>query len=152
MPRARYLQFHIEAYFHEIYILRERLEAFGKRATRAYKKSARRDLAIDVAGQLEHILSALEDVVAIRGHHVHELRFQETRLSNLAAIELIERNSIDPVWPQFLREQYPAVRRYWISWIKEMNAAVEELLDKYFAQLHLLMFDRRQFQFPRGAT
>lgn len=152
IPRARYLRFHIEAYFHEIYILRERLLTLAKRATRAYRKSMHRDLATEVAGRLDRIVSALEDLISVRARHVHELRFDETRLRNLDAIELIERNSDDPIWSMFIHEQDPKVRRYWVAWVTEMNAAVEELLNRYFAELHRLMFEKRRFRFPYAAT
>lgn len=152
ISRARYLSFHIEAYFHEIYILRERLLTLAKRTTRAYRKSKHHDLATEVMGRLDQVVSDLQELISVRGQHVHELRFDETRLRNLATIEFIERNSDDPIWSMFLHEQYPKVRRYWVAWVTEMNAAVEELLNRYFAELHRLMFEKQQLRFPYAAT
>jgi hypothetical protein len=150
VTRERYIRFHIEAYFHEVYILRERLLTLAKRTTRAYKKTDRRALAFDVEGRIRTIHSALDDVIAVRSRHVHEQRFDETRLRNLGAIELIERNSTDPIWTSFLGEQYPKVRKYWVGWVKEMNAVVQQLLDGYFGELHRLMFDERRFRPPNA--
>lgn len=148
VTRERYMRFHVEAYLDETYILRERLAAFAKRTTRAYKKTNRRELVIKIEKRLLATVSALDDVIAVRGRHVHESRFDETRLRNLGAIELIERNSADPIWSDFVNEQYPRVRRYWAGWVTEMNRVIQKLLDVYFSDLHRLMFDRRRFRPP----
>jgi hypothetical protein len=148
ITRERYIRFHVEAYLHETYILRERLAAFATRATRAYRKTKQREFALAVEKQLMDTVSSLDGIIAIRSRHVHELRFDETRLRNLNAIELIERNSSDPIWSNFLKQQYPKVRKYWASWVREMNQAIEQLLDQYFGELHRLMFDQRGFRSP----
>lgn len=152
VTRERYLRFHIEAYFHEAYILRERLSAFGKRSTRAYKRGARRERSVRVAQQLETIVASLDDVVEVRSRHVHESRFEEMRLLNLATLELIERNSRDPIWSQLLKGHYPLVRRYWAGWVREMNSSIEELLNMYFVSLHPLMFEEHVLVLPSAAA
>jgi hypothetical protein len=141
ITRERYLRFHVEAYLHESYILRERLLTFGKRVTRAYKRGDHRQTAASTGQRLEELARALDGVTQMRGRHVHELRFDETRLRNLGALELIERRSSDPVWAGAIKEQYPRVRRHWVRWVREMNEGVRELLDQYFDELHALMFD-----------
>jgi hypothetical protein len=148
ITRERYLRFHIEAYYHEVYILRERLNTFAKRIVRAYKRTGH-PAADSTEDRLLTLVSALDAVVAVRGRHVHDLRFDETRLRNLAGIEMIERHSDDQMWTTFLKEGYAKVRAYWVKWVGEMNRGVRALLDQYFAILHELMFPSGTYGPPR---
>jgi hypothetical protein len=142
ITRERYLRVHIEAYFQELYILRERLLSYGKRITRAYRSGPAKNSA-SIAGQRleELVLQSMAQVIAVHSRHVHESRFDETRLRNLGGIELIARNSPDPIWAPFVKQQYEIVRHHWSRWAKEMNQAVELLLDQYFAILYPVLFE-----------
>jgi hypothetical protein len=141
ITRERYLRVHIEAYFHECHILRERLVAYAKRITRAYKSGGIRERARIAGNELEELVSrGMAHVIAVRNRHVHEYRFDETRLSNFGGIELIARNSDSPGWDTVVAQQYKIVRQHWSKWAAEMNEAVVLLLDRYFAILYPILF------------
>ncbi len=142
ITRERYLRMHVEAYFHELYILRERLLSYGKRMTRAYRSGPSKEPARIAGQRLEALVTnRMAVMVATRNHHVHKSRFDEAHLRNLGAIELIARNSPDPIWKPYLNQQYQIVRIHWKKWAMGMNEAVELLLDEYFRILYPVLFE-----------
>src|SRR5690606_7225746 len=112
VTRERYLRVHIELYFHELHILRERLIAYGKRITRSQRSAPIRDASKAAGAELERLVeSSMSQVITIRNRHVHESRFDETRLRNLGGIELIARTSDEQIWSSIVSDQYKLVRR-----------------------------------------
>lgn len=141
VSRERYMRHHIESYFHELHILRERLVQYATRLGRAYRKSPTGPRA---AAMTAHTIAlatgALEKATRIRGRHVHESRFDETHLTNLGALELVALNFADPILQPFLETQYRKARKYWVAWTIRITHEVRQLVDQYFDLIYPVLF------------
>ncbi len=149
--KTRYLQFHIEAYLHEVYILRERLVAYTAMVERLYRKTPRKSLAAEAASRAElAVRAALGSITDTRSSHVHQRRFSEKRLDDLTGTELVATYSDEEFWQTYLRWQYREVRREWVERIQDNNKAVEELLNMFSDILYPVLFDKEgNFITPR---
>ena len=88
--RSRFLSFLIEGYFHEVYILQQRLLSFLTILKRLYKTARNYKEIVQIADSLNQIiLTALGDIVHTRGHHVHEHRFSDQELERLRLLEVV---------------------------------------------------------------
>jgi hypothetical protein len=84
VDKVRFLRFAIEAWLHELYMLRERLYALAAMLHRAYRNDQRSPQAVEVAAAMRAIAKhSLDSVVRARDAHVHESRFADTEIRQL---------------------------------------------------------------------
>jgi hypothetical protein len=141
ISKTRYIKYHIGNYLNEVYILRERLRSYQKTITRMYKADSRlSDMAMYVE-KLEVLVSGFDDVVTLRGKHVHQERYDDEDFERLGLYETLG-DIVNPV----LSEIYPlALREYRKKWLKTMsgnNNRIQEILDSYFEILYGIIFDK----------
>lgn len=141
ISRVRYLQYHIENYLNEVYILQQRLDTFLTKIERKYKRMHNiQEIKIEFKKYKDIINSALGEIVRIRGGHVHDLRFQNEDIDKLEMLELLS-DASDPLFSMIYQEEYTKIRKEWTLRIKYNNNNTGTLLDDYFDMLHVFLFD-----------
>lgn len=146
--RLAWVRYHVENYFHELYVFQNRSEAFFKQLLRAYRKQA---YALSLEERCNKLEKALKDglagAVTARGRHVHDRRFDDNSLRMLELIELLVEGGGRPRRDRTLFfEDAQMEKRFWM---KHNNAEIKKWLDEYGLVLGGLLFmpDGR-FRFP----
>jgi hypothetical protein len=138
VSRVAYLRYHIESYYEEIYILKERLIAYLTAITRAYRKSDRAKVVKEGLGPLFSIVSnTLKAYVDRRGAHVHVARYSDGDIDRLSTLELLssQQGRLAETLAPLYHEAYRSVRRTWHRRIKDDLAALDNLIDAYFERV-----------------
>ncbi len=157
ITRERYLQFQVESYLSEIYLLHERLRLYITQLERQHKRDP--DLT-DVQERCKKLTDAitksLEGVVTVRGRHVHQVRFSDDgidRLSSIYHLSQIFDDELSNLMKEYYRYEYRKVKKIWRDRIKANNKAIRELLDHFFLSLFPMVFDESTstLRYPRGA-
>jgi RNase P/RNase MRP subunit POP5 len=157
ITRERYLQFHVESYFSEVYILRERLKRYVTLLERQYRRDPRISNVQDRCKVLtDSITQSLEGVIDVRRRHVHEVRFSDDGIDRLATIALLSRGSNDELtnlMKEFYREEHMRVKKIWVDQAKANNRAIRQLLDVFFDTLFPVAFDENTtaLRYPKEA-
>jgi hypothetical protein len=149
ISKHRHLQFLVEAYLHEIYILEQRLSAHLKFIERQHKADPRLSQVKARCQTLKKDIQIyLKELVSTRGSHVHETRFSDRRLGRLAAFELLgmpdNRDKDEGKMATAMRARYESeyrkARTRFREWIRKTNSQMSALLDLYFQTLFPLVF------------
>ena len=153
LDRIRNLRYHIENYFHEIYILRERLKAFLTKIGRKFTRDLRHEAILTTTRPLFGLIrGALGDVSNTRSGHVHQARFDSQDISRLDTLALLCRvDDLDQVMSGYLDVEYRRIRGEWKKKLKDNNEAVDALLDLLANALTPAFFDttRNRLKYPR---
>lgn len=142
VSKSRFLRYQIGNYLNEVYILKERLETYYKVVIRIYR-NAPRLLAIKrrIEGVSKLLSFTFDEVVAIRGNHVHKARYNDIDLDRLDLLELILQNkktsSVRALYSSAIRE----TQKKWIELSVNYNKKIAGFLDVYFGVLHQIIFD-----------
>lgn len=157
ITRERYLQFHVEAHFSEMYILRDRLTRYATFIQRQFKRDPRLN---DVQRKCENlnraITKSLDGVVDVRRRHVHEFRFSDDGIDRLGTIALLsqgENDEFSKLMKIYYRQEHRNVRRKWRDTMKGNLSALREVLNAYFESIFPMVFDEqtKAIRYPSGA-
>ena len=147
ISKHRHLQFLVEAYLHEIYILKERLNTYPKFIEREHKGDPRfPQIKATCRALIKGTQDTLKEIVDTRGSHVHEMRFSDKRLSRLTAFDLfgLPDASDDSKMAQAMRwlykSEYRRARKHFQAWVGKNNSGISKLLDIYFERLYAVVF------------
>jgi len=145
--RSRYLRYHIENYFEEIYILKNRMCAYPKLINRAKSKYFG---SSDITKLVDHLEQKVEEdfkkLVGIRGRHVHKRRYDDKDLRQLETWEILASNFIGKSQKyslNFIKEMKrnnKIITNKWIKNIRLLNIGVNNILDAYFETLYPFVF------------
>ncbi len=146
ISKLRHLQYHIENYFSEVYVLKNRLITYLDCIKKAYKSDPR---CLKVRAETKRlrliIEKTLENLVNIRGDHVHLSRYEDPDLDRLSLFEVLSHGAQDEGPDMALKAlhewNYKDTRRKWKRTISKNNLATRKLLDVYFSGLHQFLFD-----------
>ena len=142
ISRRRHLTHNIESYFHEMYIMRERLVSYVNRVKKLYKNDKRYE---DISTVLEELVvmvkKSLGGVVKLRGSHVHQSRYSDSGLSSLSAMELLIVGQGDVDFEFLHKHKYMSERKRWKNKIEQNNKTVKEMLNMYANCLQDIVFD-----------
>ena len=139
ISKTAHLCYHVENYLSEVYILRNRLEAYLKALNRLYKLDPRSERVRQITGVLNDLLPATFDrTIGIRGKHVHRQRYTDADLEKLRTLELLKDDS--PYWENKYEAVYREIRRVKRLWIDRTNRYIERRLETYFSYLAQLLF------------
>jgi hypothetical protein len=134
--KHRHVQFHVEAFLHEIYILRGRLAQFLAFIERSHRSDPRLPEIKDACGVLNSfVVESMKKGVAIRGSHVHRWRLSDTKIERLHAISfytLGPKSKLTRVFKTFYEAEYRKTRKLWRGWIAEGIAEAQTIVDAYF--------------------
>lgn len=145
ITKERYLQFQIEGYLAEVYLLGQRLQSYLRLVERQHRRDRKLARIKTLSGILSTtIKNALEGVIRTRDSHVHEARFKHKDLDRLRGIGLLARNGNDEVakaMQVFYQYEYAQIRKKWKNTLAENNKAIRKLLDVFFEGLCAVIFD-----------
>lgn len=94
--RYNMLQYHLENYYHEAYILKERIKAFLNLLPRIYRHeifTAELEECVNQANKYSS--NALKDYTQARSKHVHIRRMNSKEVSDISFIQYLLSNSIE---------------------------------------------------------
>jgi len=151
VDKAAYLQYHVENYLGEVYILQQRVDAYLTVVSRTYRSDASASKIAQAAkAARSQFRSALGKPLSTRGAHVHRRRYTDSDLEQLGSLRLLAGVS-HPMKREY-EKAYREVRARKREWISSTNQMVEALLDQAFAVLLPLVFDEaRRLRQPGAA-
>jgi hypothetical protein len=139
VDKVRFLRFAVEAWLHELYMLRERLYAFTTTLQRAYRKDARAQRVAFAAESMRQMARhALDGVTRARDSHVHESRFTDIEIRQLSLLRILALREPQQAW--LFEAVYIETRRKKREWLQRNNDAVEQVLNEYFGIALPLVF------------
>ncbi|MCD6344893.1 MAG: hypothetical protein J7M17_04725 [Anaerolineae bacterium] len=146
ITKVRHLRYVVENHLNEVYILKERLKAYLNTVQELYAKGSRKKEVRKITQSLFQFNSeAFGDIVAVRGSHVHSLRYDDEELRRLGNMERLSHLDSDASWSQHLAHsfdfEYKRIRTRRAEQIKAINEAVERVLDIFFSRLYPVLFD-----------
>jgi hypothetical protein len=143
-----HLQFLVESYLGEVYILSERCDVFLTFLERAYRKDARAEqVRAEIAALRRSLSETLKPIIGVRGAHVHQSRHDDFDVSRLSTLRLLTSTN-----SQFARIYATArrdVRRRKVKWVALNNANIQTFVDAYFDGVYPIVFnDADEFRAP----
>ena len=140
ISKLGYLKYHIEGFLNEVYILKERLKLYSYLIKKAYGKeyfaSDVRDIMKNLMGYVD---SALDDIISVRGKHIHRYRYTDQDLDHLSTLELLskyEKETDDDrqFWERriFFDNSFKDVRKKKVQLYTKIIGELWKILDKYF--------------------
>lgn len=120
---ARYLHFLVGSYFGELYILQQRMNSYAKKLSRAYGSQI-----TEQANEIVYV--PLENLIAIRGAHVHEARFTDESIQTVSMMSIFKRTG--HYLGEDLEIEYKMAQRKWVKAVRENNQALQKILHEYF--------------------
>jgi hypothetical protein len=153
IAKHRHLQFHVESFLHELYILQERLVQFLKFIERQHRRDPRLPQIKAACAVLNTlVIDSMKKGIAIRGSHVHRWRMSDTKIDRLNAISfytMMPNKKIKRVFKEFYESEYGKTRKQWRGWITGGIAEAQKLVDAYFDEVFKLVFyDNGKLAYP----
>jgi hypothetical protein len=146
ISRHRYLQFHVEVFLNEIYILEIRLLNCLAMLGRQYRTDPRLPTIQNLCIQLRELVTiALKKLVGWRGSHVHQYRHCDAHIDRLESIHLYSlhpHRQIRRALQAYYQKEYSKTRRTLREWITSANKSVAQLLDIFFDGVHAITFNK----------
>lgn len=134
IDRDQYLKYLINTFFQEVYILKERLNAYATKVKRLYERGGRKHEAQQHIDPIfENVKYVLDGLIKIRGHHVHSNRYSDDGLDWLSSLAFVAKHNTDFKSP--FAVEFKAAQLKWSKQMKKVNEAIALLLDWYFEQL-----------------
>jgi hypothetical protein len=145
ISRDRYLQFHIETYFSELYLLQQRLNHYVVLVERQYRRDPRLPEIQDKGKNLPSLAAkALEGPLRLRHVHVHEARVCDSGIDRLKSIGLLTKSK-DSTLSKYMRIHYRLVhsdvKKKWKKSLVKSNEDVQKVLDVFFEHFFTIIFD-----------
>ena len=145
ISRDRYLQFHIETYFSELYLLQQRLNHYVVLVERQYRRDPR---IPEIRAKCKNLpvlaAKALEGPLRVRHSHVHEARVTDRGIDRLKSIGLLTQSK-DSALSSYMRIQYRVVhsdvKKKWKKSLVKSNEDVQKVLDVFFEHFFSVIFD-----------
>lgn len=156
ITRERYIQFHVEAHYNEIYILKERLTKYIKLFQRKFKRDPQLPNIMEQCASLENYMAEiLRGVVELRGEHTHKLRFADDHIDRLSTIGLLTLGpdtKLSKFMRNYYRKEHKEVRKIWRNRIRDNVKAIRQLIDAFFEGLFPMVFDSKTgiLRIPHG--
>jgi hypothetical protein len=152
VSRSAWVRYHIENYFHELYVFQNRVEALFTLLRRSYRKQTFSTSLNEKCDRLEKALKVgFSDALKLRGRHVHERRFDDTSLHIIELSEfLIRQKGISARNHTELFRDTLTEKSFWMA---DHNGQIRKWLDEAGVVLgHELFTKDRAFRFPLPPT
>jgi hypothetical protein len=145
ISRDRYLQFHIETYFSELYLLQQRLNHYVVLLERQYRRDPRLPEILTKCKNLPVLAAkALEGPLRVRHSHVHEARVTDRGIDRLKSIGLLTKSK-DSALSSYMQIQYrfvhSDVKKKWKKAIVKNNDNLLQVLDVFFERFFTVVFE-----------
>lgn len=151
VSQLSYLQYHIENYLNELYILRARLLSYLDILKKGYRKS---DNAKEVDKAIKPLYKVVENAFSgyttLRGSHVHVERFSDEDIKRLTTLDLLSRgpDEFGKLMKSYFNASYRGTRKKWADKIAKDSKAITELFEIYFGELMKVFFKDKQLIIP----
>jgi hypothetical protein len=134
IAKEKYLKFVVNTYLQDVYILKERLNTYATQIQRMHKKMGRNDLANKHIEPLYKLVKdAFQNLVDIRGGHVHARRYTDVGLSQVSSFALVAK--FDSKFENPHDSSLKDSKQEWKNRIQKNNKETEKLLNEYFEEL-----------------
>lgn len=151
-----YLQYHVENYINEVYILEQRILSYLTKLGREFRGDARHAEILAATRPLFRLVDeSLKGIVNTRGRHVHERRYTDEDLGRLELMHLLtsDRTGIDEfvtALTPFYRAEHRRIRAQWRTRVQRNNEVLVQLLDLCAAKLLPILFapDTGRLNYP----
>lgn len=146
-----YLQYHIENYLNEIYILKTRLISYLNTLEKAYSKTKQGRVTANKLKPLHlAVATAFKTYVEVRGSHVHASRFKDKDIERLATLHLLSISGDDfgRLMKDMFLSSYRTTRKKWAEKIEKDSTAIHKLLEFYFGELTKMLFQDSHLVIP----
>ena len=148
ITKRRNLSYHIENYFSELYILRERLKVYLKRIGRSFKNDEEHKTIIKITTSFLTIVDRVFlETTKARGRHIHESRFQDNeikRLESLELLKLVNDGELKRIISPYFKFDYLLLRKKWKQNVKTMNGNFQQFIDVFGDLLITHLFDEKE--------
>lgn len=143
--KLRNLSYHIENYFSELYILRERINKYLKQIRKSFKKDNNRQSIVSITNSFLIITERVfSEPTKTRGRHIHETRFQDNeirRLESLELLKLVNDGELKRIISPYFNFDYLLLKNKWKRRVKRMNVSFRKYLDAFGGLLVTHLFD-----------
>ncbi|HEV7426572.1 MAG TPA: hypothetical protein VGQ46_09405 [Thermoanaerobaculia bacterium] len=139
---SAYIRYHVESFLNEMYILRERMDAFAVKIGKEFRKDRYLTNGPQKIAYIRSEVKRLFDpAIRMRGGHVHEARHDDAELAQLVLWETLA--TIKPAeFHSQLTESAEAVRASNLEFVKSVNSGLAEKLDRFFTYFEGLIFEK----------
>jgi len=142
IPRSEYLQYHLENWFSEFFILDERFRALCTTIERAAWADEDRDFTIDWVGKIRvNLASGLEQARSVRNVHVHQRRVTDFGVNSLCQIEAAVDGDGSGQARRLLDREFRDQRRQLADSLNEGNVLLGIAVEDCFSVLEILLLD-----------
>jgi hypothetical protein len=148
VSRHQWLRYHVENYFHELYIFQNRVDALFTLLLRSYRKDVHTaKLIAEIEVLKKSLKRELSESVKTRGTHVHERRLDDASFQVVEAVELLCRLKGETM--RKYMEHCRDLKMEKSFWMKYRNAAIKKWLDQVGKSLGRVLFSAdEKFRFP----
>lgn len=147
ITKPRHLRYHLENYFNEIYLLKERLKAYLTKIGRYYKKDNRHQSILRRTRPIFRVVrNSLKGIIETRRVHVHVVRFSDKDLDRLESMELFHTagfgsNDANRLFDNYYKFTYRLIRSKWKKTLKNNRTELYKLLNIYSEVLIDILFN-----------
>ncbi len=135
---SNYLNYHVHNYFQEMYILKERLNAYLILIQRLYQNKVDRKLLQEVMKPLfamvKDSLNNIAGSKGVRNKHVHEKKYSDNEMNWLVSTSFL--SEFDDEFTRESKKAYLTVKKKWTITIGRNNKELEKLIDQYFSMCY----------------
>ncbi len=135
---VRYYRYVATTYLQDMYILKERLNAYATKIKRVHNTLGRHHFVnYFVEPLFPQIKSCFQNIVDVRGFHVHQQRYTDDSFDDALVFRALSTNEIElsniaDLSVELLREE-------WSEKIEVNNSAVKKFLNYYFGCLFIVI-------------
>jgi len=139
ITKDEYIEYHVQHYLQEVYILKERLVKYAKHIMRIYKNILNKEgVESTIKSLITLVEKSLKNIIDVRGEHVHDTRYIDKTIQDLKLFSLSSQH--DEKFIKIEKISYTTAKNKWKAKLKTFNQDIEQLLDIYFGTLHLIVF------------
>ena len=135
IEKPRFLKYHVENYFNEVYILKERMIAFLKKIKRCFRRDEKQREVYKKTEPLFTVINkSFKNIVDVRGSHVHERRFSHKDLNRLTSLKIhsqFDDGETSKMLKNYYDYSYRQIRKEWKNKLKDNNEVIGEILSLY---------------------
>ncbi|EOX4969646.1 MULTISPECIES: hypothetical protein [Vibrio harveyi group] len=131
VPREKYLEYVVHAFYSDCYVLKELLKGYTNRIQKVYGRALPNE---SVKLRLEPVFEALsndiEPLMNIRNSHVHQERFQGGGLSQLSGLSLAAQ--FEDSLADASHDAFKTTLDHWVKYFERVIGIYTGLLDECF--------------------
>lgn len=121
--KDHYIKLLVGSYLQEMYILEQRMSAYGKKISRLYGVRS-------LPEQVQKIVYVpMENLINLRGAHVHQNRFSDENLDRVGMFALFE--SVGHKFGEHLLDHYHLAQISWAKQVEKNNKETRKIVDEY---------------------